>query len=300
MFNKIIKSLLFFMLVTIAGITTYATDSGWGQEFWKQTKKGKYYFAQKSFDRKYAKKHAYVENGKRSVKIIIDNDKKVFDLVELPASFLKWNIGHRIDNLKRIKRGARPEDMFSSHDPAVATYGFERPDSQYSLNNAIKGIGFLPKKSKIKEIINMLEKSKHEDFKKKLDILINLYEKADKCFDYTRLSSLELYSNHQKGTQTFLNQMVNPASVIVFSSESPTFKLKTMALLIAPENPHLSDYEKNIVTYINLIHDFFHDPTKQKTEIAVVYFVTEVYDSTPDDPIGGEGRRIVPPHIGSF
>ena len=65
-----------------------------------------------------------------------------------------------------------------------------------------------------------------------------------------------------------------------------------MAYLLHPENPKLTEYEKDVVEYINLIHSYFHGHFK-KTFIAVVYNVIEVYDSSPGKKTG-RGTRLLP------
>jgi hypothetical protein len=51
-----------------------------------------------------------------------------------------------------------PPSNFSAHDPAIATYGYKRSDSRFELNNAIKGIGYLPKLDRIDELIKLLKR----------------------------------------------------------------------------------------------------------------------------------------------
>jgi hypothetical protein len=90
-----------------------------------------------------------------------------------------------------------------------------------------------------------------------------------------------------------LNQYTNPVNTIVFASDKPTFKIKAISELIAPYDPKIRNYQKKILEYTNLVHDFFHDPGKEiPPRIVVVYYVIEVYNTTPDMPDEGEGKRI--------
>ncbi len=220
----------------------------------------------------------------------VDGQWDNYTMVELPESFLNWNFQARIKSIEDIKTGQRPA-LNGPHNAVVATYGYKRNDSRYALNNAVKGCGFLPKPEKLPEVIKKLEDTYENDFMIKLDVLTDLYTNYADYFDLTKQVSLELYATPERGTQTFLNQMENPASVLVFL-DIPTFKLKTITYLIHPGNPNLSDYDKNILKYINLIHSYFHGEFS-KEFIAVVYNITEVYNSSPGND-NGRGTLIVP------
>lgn len=220
----------------------------------------------------------------------VDGEWQEFELTNFPEMFMNWNIKERESTLERITKGEMPK-LEGPHNAIVATYGYRREDTGFRVNNAIKGCGFLPKREKIKEINIMLAETDTLHFMKKLEILTEMYEKADSLFDLNKHVSLELYANPERGTQTFLNQMTNPTSVLVFMA-IPTFKLKTIAYLLHPENPDLNDYEKDVVEYINLIHSYFHGEFNQEF-IAVIYNVVEVYNSSPGNK-NGRGTLIVP------
>lgn len=137
----------------------------------------------------------------------------------------------------------------------------------------------------------MLESTISAGFPEKLQILNDLYVKGDSLFDMTKQVSLELYSVPEKNTQSFVNQMAEPVSVIVFL-DIPTFKLKTISYLLHPDNPDLSDYEKNVIKYVNLVHSYFHGEFS-KEFITVIYNVIEVYNSSPGND-NGRGKKISP------
>jgi len=227
---------------------------------------------------------------KNNIKAYVDGKWQEFELINLPEIFMTWNIKERINTLERITKGEMPK-LEGPHNAIVATHGYKREDSRFKVNNAIKGCGFLPKREKIKEINQMLAETDTLHFMKKLEILTGMYEKADSLFDLNKQVSLELYANPQKGTQTFLNQMTDPTSVLVYMA-IPTFKLKTIAYLLHPENPDLNDYEKDVIEYINRIHSYFHGEFS-KEFIAVIYNVIEVYNSSPGNE-NGRGTLIVP------
>jgi len=220
----------------------------------------------------------------------VDNVWQEYKISNLPEKFIKWNIAKRLETMTRFRNHQAPE-LSGPHSGMVATYGAKRKDSQFKLNNAVKGIGFIPKKEKIKQIIQMLEATKNNPFPAKLDTLTYLYNNAENIFDMSKQLSLELYTTHEFVTQTFLNQILNPVSVIVFL-DIPSYKLKTIVQLIHPDNPNLTDYEKDIVKYANLIHSYFHGEFSTDF-IAVVYNVVEVYDNSPGKK-DAMGTRIVP------
>ena len=95
-------------------------------------------------------------------------------------------------------------------------------------------------------------------------------------------------------TQSFLNQVYNPISTIVFL-DIPSYKLKTVVRLLDPKDPDLNDYEKKVVLWINKIHDYFHGPFTVDF-MGVVYHTVEVFDNSPrgQNPDTGMGRRIMP------
>ena len=220
----------------------------------------------------------------------VDGEWQEFTLLELPQEFLEWNIAYRKEVIQGIMKGDMP-NLEGPHNGIVATHGYKRGDSQFRVNNAIKGLGFLPKPERIEELIQRMKDTREEGFPVKLDVLMDFYNNAEDIFDMTKQVSLELYANPKRGTQTFLNQMTDPTSVIVFMA-IPTYKLKTIAYLLHPKNPNLTKYEKNVVEYINLIHSYFHGDFPVDFT-AAIYNVVEVYDSSPGKQ-KGMGTRIVP------
>jgi len=217
------------------------------------------------------------------------NKWEEFKLRELPDKFLEWNIKSRTESLKKIKKREFPS-FAGPHNAMVATQGIRRLDTQFTINNAVKGMGFVPKKDKMKETIELLKSTINKDRQEKLDILASLYNKADEVFDRTKQISLELYSTPEFETHTFLNQMFNPRAAIVFL-DIPCFELKVISQLLHPEDPELSQYEKDLVEYANLIHSYFHGKF-DKMFITTIYHIIEAYDNSPGKK--ARGIRIVP------
>ena len=251
-------------------------DGGFGSQLWEEDG----YFIQKSIDA--SRIHDNI------IKAKVDGEWQEFVLEDLPEPFVAWDVKARIESLNGISTGDMP-GLDGPHNGIIATYGYQREDTAFKVNNAIKGCGFLAKKEKIKEMIQLLKDTNEDGYMEKLNILIGFYENIDSLFDMNKQVSLELYAIPERGTQTFLNQMTDPTSVIVFM-DIPTFKLKTLAYLLHPENPELTDYEKDVVDYINRIHSYFHGHF-DKQFIAVIYNIVEVYNSSPGSE-QGKGTRM--------
>ena len=220
------------------------------------------------------------------IKAKVDGKWQSYPLVQFPPAFWQWNKDRRMEYLdvfrEMLEKGSeatRSPKLSGPHNGMVATYGAARKDSKFKLNNAVKGMGFLPKAEKIDQITKLLESTLEASLAEKLDILDSLYTNAEEIFAGDRLVSLELYSEPGYTTQTFLNQMLNPVSVTVFL-DIPTYKIKQISRLIHPNDPKLSDYEKQACHYVNLMHSYFHGKFP-RDYIAVIYYNTEVYDSSP-------------------
>ncbi|NIA22749.1 MAG: hypothetical protein GWP03_01060 [Proteobacteria bacterium] len=227
------------------------------------------------------------DNDQISAKI--DGKWQNYTLKQLPDKFIDWSVKRRIATIEDIKKGKMPE-LAGPHNGMVASYGIARNDSRFKINNAVKGIGYCPRADKIDYLIKLLNETKDSGFDVKLKTLVDLYKNVDKYYDRKRLLSLELYSTKDFETGTFLNEMAYPNVSIVFL-DIPCFEVKAVPELLHPKNPNLSDYQKSIVEYTNLIHSYFHGKFSRMF-IAVVYNVIEVYDNSPEPK--ARGRRIVP------
>jgi hypothetical protein len=233
-----------------------------------------------------------------TIKAKVDGKWQTYSLVNFPPAFWEWNRSRRLEYLdifkEMLEKGAnatRQPQLSGPHNAMIATYGAARKDSRFKLNNAVKGTGFLPKEEKLEEITKLLESTLDAPLGEKLAILDSLYMNAEDIFAPDRLISLELYSEPTYTTQTFLNQMVNPACVSVFL-DIPTYKIKQIARLIHPNDPNLSNYEKQACRYVNLMHSYFHGKFP-RDYIAVIYYSTEVYDSSPGR-LDARGTKISP------
>ncbi len=268
------KLILLFAFWAICGLgMLYASKAVNPDEFWKDG-----YCVQKTVK-------VPTVDAKR-IEAKVDGKWQSYPLAAFPPAYWEWNRAKRMEYLdifkEMLEKGSestRQPQLSGPHNGMVATYGSARKDSRFKLNNAVKGMGFLPKASKMTEIIGILESTMEAPLSEKLAVLDSLYQHAEEVFAADRMVSLELYSEPRYTTQSFLNQMVNPACVTVFL-DIPTYKVKQIARLIHPNDPNLSDYEKQACHYVNLMHSYFHGKFP-KDYIAVIYYSIEVYDSSP-------------------
>jgi hypothetical protein len=230
----------------------------------------------------------------------IDGQWQDLKVVSLPDDFCEWNFGKRQEQLRFIaKMMAMPEAGMASmmrpeisgpHNAMVASHGMKRKDSEFDINNAVKGTGWLPTPAKLPEMIALLKQTWDDPMEKKLALLESLYTKATDIYDRTKQASLELYSQPNFETHTFLNQMVDPGVAVVFLDLPKSYELRCVAQMLHPDAPGLSDYEKQVVEYINLVHDYFHGQSPRKS-IGVIYHVVQVFDNSPGKM---RGQRVVP------
>jgi hypothetical protein len=230
----------------------------------------------------------------------IDGQWLDLKVASVPDDFCKWNFEKRQQQLQFIaKMMAMPEGAMSAmmqpeisgpHNAMVASHGMKRKDSDFDINNAVKGTGWLPTPEKLPEMLALLKSTWNDSMEKKLALLESLYTKATDIFDRTKVASLELYSQPNFETHSFLNQMVDPGVAVVYLDLPKSYELRCVAQMLHPDDPGLSDYEKQVVEYINLVHDYFHGQSPRKS-IGVIYHVVQVFDNSPGRM---RGQRVVP------
>lgn len=219
----------------------------------------------------------------------VDGRWRDFTIRSLPQAFLDWNLRARLKDLEEIKKGRMP-GFAGPHSGMVASHGARRADGQFTVNNAVKGMGWLPKPDVLPQLLAELESSADSSDEYKLEWLTRLYRDRPEQLDPTKQVSLELYATPGFATHTFLNQMADPGVSIVFL-DMVSYELRCLAQMIHPDDPGLSSSERMTVEYVNAIHDYFHGRSPRKS-IVTVYHVVEVYDNSPGR---GRGRRAVPP-----
>ncbi len=238
------------------------------------------YFHQNNIDLK--------DYSKGTIRAEVDGKWQDFTVRALPDSFIDWSIKRRLETMERVKKNQMPE-LAGAHNGMVASHGLGRLDSKFTVNCAVKGMGFIPKPEKLEEIINLLTSTFNDSIDRKIAILESLYNNGKQIYDRTKQVSLELYSTPNFETHSFLNQMTDPGVSIVFL-DFPSYELRCITQLLHPKDPKLTKYEKNVVEYINRIHDYFHGQAPRQS-IAVIYHVTEVFNNTPGR---ARGKRVVP------
>jgi hypothetical protein len=170
----------------------------------------------------------------------------------------------------------------------MATYAARRRDSLLVVNNAFKGIGMCPTRDRVKDLIQHMRDTAQDPMPDKLATLTSLYSDAGN-FDHTRLITLELYATPNFETHTFLNLMENPATSLVYL-DSMSYEVRGIAELVHPENSDAPEYSRDLVTYTNLAHSYFHGEFPRLFPGIIVH-VVEVFDNSPGS---GLGVRVAP------
>lgn len=221
------------------------------------------------------------------IKAKINGNWAEYKIQKLSDAYIDWNIKSRLEGIENIKAGKMP-NLSGPHSGAVATYGGNRLDSQVTINNAVKGIGCAPRADKIEAAIKKLKDTIKNPMPEKLDILKSFYDDKE-FFDWTKQTSLELYTQPDFETHTFLNLMENPISTIVFL-DVPSYEVRAITRLVHPLDKSASSEEKNLLEYVNLIHSYFHGEFK-KMFILMTFHVIELFDNSPGEM---KGIRVVP------
>lgn len=211
-----------------------------------------------------------------------------YPVVELNDAFMEWNLASRLEYLQILAEGRMPS-LAGPHAAAVATYGGGRRDSQFTLNNAIKGMGFAPKREKIQGLTEKYQSTMDADMKEKLEILQDNYHHPE-LWDRTMQVSLELYARPDFETHTFLNLMSNPVATIVFT-DMPSYELRAIARIIHPQDPDVLPEEKALLEYSNLVHGYFHGGADRRYSL-LAFHIIEQFDNSPRS---GMGVRVEPP-----
>ncbi len=223
------------------------------------------------------------------VRARVEGKWQEFSARSLPSNFIDWNLRERLKTLEGIGKGKMP-GFAGPHSGMVASRGCRRSDSRWTINNAVKGMGFLPKPEALPQLLEELRSTADSSMAFKLGWLARLYGERKDLLDDTKQVSLELYATPGYATHTFLNQMTDPAVSIVFL-DIPSYEVRAITELIDPNDPNLDQKRRNVVEYVNGIHDYFHGESPRKSIVAV-YHVIEVFDNSPGRP---RGRRVVPP-----
>ena len=217
----------------------------------------------------------------------VDGKWQKYEIRALPDAFIEWNLNSRLESFKDMMKGKFR--LAGPHSGMIASYGIGRKDSQFTLNNAVKGFGFAPKEEFIDEKLQFMKDTIEESMPKKMEFLVELYEHTE-VLNKNIQTSLELYSTPEFETHSFLNLIRNPQGTIVFL-DNPSYEIRTIVKVIHPEDKTVDHYERKIVEYTNLIHSYFHGKFS-KDFIGLICYVIEVFDNSPSKK-EAMGRRVV-------
>jgi hypothetical protein len=167
----------------------------------------------------------------------------------------------------------------------MATLGYRRDDSILEVNNAFKGMGLCPARGIIRDRIAEMTETMGAPMPEKMGFLQRMYSDSSN-FDLTKLVSLELYSTPEFETHTFLNLMSEPVTSLVFL-DSLSFEVRGIGQLVDHSDEEADDYARNIVSYTNIAHSYFHGDFPRMFPGILVH-VVEVFDNTP-----GTGRGVL-------
>ncbi len=197
------------------------------------------------------------------------------DDFRLPRRFFEWAYLKRARMIKRQLDGedVHPREIFlafTTHTPAIITCG------SAGLNGSIKGIGFLPKREYIEEILevylsHIATADQPHYAQRGLKILYEQMwsEEARKRIDFSVLGTLELAKAH-----TWTNLHENPNATLLFY-EPPvvSFEVRTVAEIHTNGLYH---------RFLNAQHDMFHHPHPEawQNRPAYVFHIKEIYDNS--------------------
>ena len=264
-------------LATFFGRIPQAVAGWWEQgptDYWQDG-----IFVQKNVDL------SRIEDG--IIRAKVNGTWNEYTVIELDDAFMEWNLSSRLQYLESISQGRMP-GLAGPHAGAVATSGGGRRDTHLLLNNAVKGMGFAPRRENIGALLERLKSTTEADMPEKLEILKENYRHPE-WWDRTKQISLELYTRPEFETHTFLNLMANPTATIVFT-DMPSYELRAVAKMVHPENHEALPWEQDLLEYSNLAHDYFHGQAPRPS-ILMTFYIIEQFDNSPGN---GQGRRVRP------
>jgi hypothetical protein len=215
--------------------------------------------------------------------------------------FYDWAYGGRAATVKRLRAGEEISHdrmflSFTTHNPAYIRNGSK------GLNASIKGIGWLPKKELLPEILaEYVEhiktyKAGDDSYSKRgLEILYNrLYsDEAAKNIDFDIIGSIEMAFVH-----TWYNLLENPQTTLLFyQPPAVSFELRGKTEIVGKRYEKTDSVKPSDLElyqqFINAQHDVYHAPNidRWKTRPVYIFRVEEIWNNStgPD----GFGKRIL-------
>lgn len=152
-------------------------------------------------------------------------------LVELPVSFLEWQLASRRELYRRLREKGQAVPFAPSHLPVLATYNDGAVSS--FVNLSAKGVTLLPKPETLDRVVKLIEdlckrkeeKSNPPTLEGRLRLVEELFGDPSSIDPYV-LGGLEIFEG-----QTFRNLRRDPRA----------------ALLFVGEGPHYTSYQVNVI-----------------------------------------------------
>lgn len=289
---------------------------------WKKRADGYEYFVQDNI------KTSWLDDGYLAAKL--DNRWWIYPTAAYEEEFHAWWLQEKMyyyDELEKAIQEGRDRVVPNGghHHPMLATYGgkyLNRGDSAFHLNVTPKGYALLPKAAYIRQMIKDVDEIYATSTNLPADVFNYRREKLKQAelWDANKFATLEIYSGHPiddkdpmklsfKETHTFQNLMANPMATLTFMSiynttgeqtyffgeegQTPTFEFRGFCWLISPYNPDLTQYERDVLEYLNQAFSKYHG--LRSDFIANIFVICEEFNNSPTDSDKyGLGKRVVP------
>ncbi|MBI4328797.1 MAG: hypothetical protein HY685_02905 [Chloroflexi bacterium] len=208
-------------------------------------------------------------------------------LVELPPSFLQWQLASRGTLFNQHMAHGDRVTRFDAHLPVLATVF---PQGPFPFHTANKGTGLLPRESYLPEDIQamraLLQRAQgagwKESLRERVTLMSSLYAQPDH-WDRRFLGSLEIFQG-----QTYANIQQDPRVTLHYTGAGPTypsFQINAVAQVIGPTSLYYQFlfWARQLFEY-----DSFHIQQPAYPS-GYLFWVCEVFDKSPK---GQAGHRI--------
>lgn len=204
-------------------------------------------------------------------------ERRVFERMELPESFVDWLLAGRRAMFDQLEgRGTAP--FFGTHLPVVVT---QNRGEAFPFNTGNKGVGPVPVESKVREYCDLYEetftRSQSLDWAESLPHRLAAVRRFVDGGDVSRhaLASLEIFEK-----TTFRNLCDFPLATLHYTGSGPvyrSFQVNTVVEVLTPEQPYyrFAFWSRRLFEY-----DSFHI-TQTMFPYAYLFHPVEIRDKTP-------------------
>ncbi|MEJ2249858.1 MAG: hypothetical protein P8Y97_09380 [Candidatus Lokiarchaeota archaeon] len=216
----------------------------------------------------------------KQIKVKYQDGRSIeFELQLLPKMFLEWQSEARMKMFEQIKvGGGKSVRSMPAHLPVLATHKKDIP----FINLATKGLGLLPKESKIQKFFNLFTETRNsckskpweETIIKRIETVIEFYENIDN-FDPYFLGGLEIF----EGT-TFKNLTKNPLVSLLYTGSAPQFlsyQFNGIIEILQADNPY---YQFLLAARELFAFDSFHI-IQGKYPFGYLFYPVDIKEKTP-------------------